>query len=230
METLCGGVSCSHQKRAANWDILPRPDQRSRNLTIIPHKRARMEIWMPSPAEATPAVLAELNHILTNVDAAEFDHFCQSVSRAHQISLYGLGREGLALRGFGMRLMHLGFDAHIAGDVTAQPIGAGDLLIVTSGPGNLTLTAAMIELGRRSGAQVAVVTAQSANPDPQAADLVLTIPAQTMADDQVARSVFLMGSAFEIAMGIIFDLAVMRLVELTGQTTDQIRARHTNLE
>jgi 6-phospho-3-hexuloisomerase len=185
---------------------------------------------VPSPAESTPAVLAELERILTSVDAAEFDAFCTAIANARRISMYGLGREGLALRGFGMRLMHLGLDAHIAGDVTAQPIGPGDLLIVTSGPGDLTLTAAMIALGRRSGAQVAVVTAQPANPDPQAADFVLTIPAQTMADDQAARSVFLMGSAFEIAMGILFDLAVMRLVDLTAQTPTQIRHRHTNLE
>ena len=230
METLCGGVSCSHQKRAANWDILPRPDQFSLNLAIIPRDNARPEAQMPSPADSSKAVLAEIDSILSEVDAGEFDRFCTAIARSRRISMFGLGREGLALRGFAMRLMHIGLDAHFAGDVTAGPIATGDFLIVTSGPGDLTLTAAMIELGHRSGAQVAVVTAQPGNPDPMSADLVLTIPAQTMADDQAARSVFLMGSAFEIAMGIVFDLAVMRLVELTGQNTHQIRARHTNLE
>jgi hypothetical protein len=39
-----------------------------------------------------------------------------------------------------------------------------------------------------------------------------------------------MGSAFEIAELIVFDLASIRLRELTGQTPEQMRDRHTNLE
>jgi 6-phospho-3-hexuloisomerase len=177
-----------------------------------------------------PLAVTELAGIIAEVDDREFDAFCNAIVGARRISLYGLGREGLALRGLGMRLMHLGLDTHMAGDVTAGPVGPGDLLIVTSGPGNLTLTAAMIALGKTAGAKVAVVTAQPRHPDPRAADLVLTIPAQTMATDYEQKSVFLMGSAFEIAMGIVFDLAVARMVDMSSQSVDEIRARHTNLE
>jgi 6-phospho-3-hexuloisomerase len=103
-------------------------------------------------------------------------------------------------------------------------------MIVTSGPGDLTLARAMIDLGKRAGATVLVVTAQPNSPDPRSADLVVTLPAQTMADDQKNPGLLPMGTAFEIALLIFFDLAAIRLRDLTGQTDEQIRARHTNLE
>ncbi|HRA46918.1 MAG TPA: hypothetical protein PK819_02480, partial [Thermomicrobiales bacterium] len=94
--------------------------------------------------ELVPIAIEEIKTILSNVEQDAFDQFCRAVAQSKRISLYGLGREGLALRGFCMRLMHLGLDAQFAGDITAGPIGVSDLLIVTSGPGNLTLTRAMI--------------------------------------------------------------------------------------
>lgn len=176
------------------------------------------------------SILTEIGGVLRGVSESAYHQFCDDVTGAGRIVCYGLGREGLALRAFGMRLAHLGFDAHMAGDVTALPIGPDDLLIVTSGPGNLTLTRAMIELGHRAGARVIVVTAQPDGPDPEAADAVVVIPAQTMANDRDSASVLAMGTAFEIAMGMFFDLAVIRIQELTGQTLERMRARHFNLE
>jgi 6-phospho-3-hexuloisomerase len=181
-------------------------------------------------SELQHAMLAELGDVLSRVPDDSYRQFCDDIIVARRIACFGLGREGLALRAFCMRLAHLGFDAHMAGDVTALPVREGDLLIVTSGPGNLTLTGAMIELGQRAGARVLVVTAQRDAADPQAADRAVVIPAQTMADDRGSASVLAMGTAFEIAMGMFFDLAVIRIQELTGQTHDQLRERHFNLE
>ena len=176
------------------------------------------------------SMLAEIGGVLARVSEEEYRQFCTDIAGASRTVCFGLGREGLALRGFCMRLAHLGLDAHMAGDVTALPIGPGDLLIVTSGPGNLTLTAAMIELGHRAGARVTVITAQPDGPDPNAADARVVIPAQTMANDRASASILAMGTAFEIALGIFFDLAIITLQELTGQTLEQMRQRHFNLE
>jgi 6-phospho-3-hexuloisomerase len=180
--------------------------------------------------ELRSSVIAEVSDVIERVDADAYEAFCREIARARRVVCFGLGREGLALRGFCMRLVHLGFDAHVAGNVTALPVSGGDVVLVTSGPGNLTLTRAMIDLARRASATVIVVTAQPDGPDPKAADLAITIPAQTMADDRGSASVLAMGTAFEIAIGIFFDLAVIRLQELRGQTFEQMRARHFNLE
>ena len=62
-------------------------------------------------------------------------------------------------------------------------------------------------------------------------DVVAVIPAQTMADDQGGKlSVLPMGSLFETAQMIIFEVAILKLRPLFSETADTMRARHTNLE
>ena len=84
---------------------------------------------------------------------------------------------------------------------------------------------------QEAGARVLVVTAQPGGACPVAADLLLTVPAQTMADDTAApRSILPMGSLYEGALYVLFELLVLQLRERLGATPPQMRARHTNLE
>ena len=60
---------------------------------------------------------------------------------------------------------------------------------------------------------------------------MLVLPAQTMRDDRgPTTSVLPMGSLFEGAMYLAFELVVLALGERTGTTPEAMRARHTNLE
>jgi len=54
-----------------------------------------------------------------------------------RVLMHSAGRTGLMLRALVMRLFHLGLDAHMVGDMTAPPIGAGDLLLVNASTGDL---------------------------------------------------------------------------------------------
>ena len=62
--------------------------------------------------------------------------------------------------------------------------------------------------------------------------MVLVIPAQTMADDQApgAASVLPMGSLFEGAQYLTFELLILALRDRLGVDPAAMRARHTNLE
>lgn len=154
----------------------------------------------------------------------------QEMLEAKTIVCFGMGREGLMVRAFCMRLMHLGLDAHMAGDVTTPPIGPGDALFLSTGPGDLLLARSMMELARDAGARVIAITAQPDGPDLRLVDRVIHLPAQTMADDQGSESVLPMGTAFEIAMLVFLDLVAIELRRRTGQSMDDLRARHYNLE
>jgi 6-phospho-3-hexuloisomerase len=130
-----------------------------------------------------------------------------------------------------MRLFHLGIDAHVVGDMTTPPLGHGDLLIVSAGPGDFTTIEALMNIARNAGAKTAVVTAQAAGGAARRADVVLHIPAQTMANDQAGKlSVLPMGSLFEVSMMLVFELIILRLRDHLGETAETMRARHTNLE
>ena len=62
--------------------------------------------------------------------------------------------------------------------------------------------------------------------------LVLVVPAQTMADDQRpdASAVLPMGSVFEGALFVLFEVMILKLKALLGVTAEAMRANHTNME
>jgi 6-phospho-3-hexuloisomerase len=146
--------------------------------------------------------------------------------------VYGVGREGLMMRGLSMRLYHLGLNAHVVGDMSAPPVGPGDLLLVSAGPGDFSTVAGLVGVARAAGADTACVTAQPDGAVPAACNLVLVIPAQTMANDRAAAgvSVLPMGSLFEGAQFLAFEILVLMLREQLGASPEAMRARHTNLE
>lgn len=89
-----------------------------------------------------------------------------------------------------------------------------------------------MQQAKKGGAQTVILTAESAGSAARQADEVLVVPAQTMASDQgaAARSVLPMGSVYEGALFVLFEVMVLKLRELKGATPDTMRARHTNLE
>lgn len=177
------------------------------------------------------AVLADFDAVFTRLDEAAVDRAVDEIARAKRIVLYGVGREGLQVKGFCMRLYHLGRDAAMVGDMTTPPIGSGDLLIVSAGPGRFATVEALMGVARRAGTRTLVVTAQPDGACATAADVVLTIPAQTMADDRgEGVSVLPMGSLYEGAQYILFEVMILKLRERLGVTMEAMRANHTNME
>jgi 6-phospho-3-hexuloisomerase len=174
--------------------------------------------------------LGELEAALARVVPDAGERMADEILGAGTIVCYGLGREGLTVRALCMRLMHLGLRAFMVGDVTPPPVGPGDLVLVSAGPGALRTADTIVDLGREAGARVLVVTAQPAGPVPRKADVVIHLPAQTMADDVGGASLLPMGTAYEIGMLVFFDLVALILTDKTGQSIADLRERHFNLE
>jgi 6-phospho-3-hexuloisomerase len=175
--------------------------------------------------------LAELGGVFDRLDEGAVGALVEALAQAGRIVVTGAGREQLQVMGLAMRLAHMGRDAHVAGEMSCPPVGPGDLLLVTCGPGDLPSVAALMRKARAAGARVAAVTAQPQGPDLALADLVLHLPAQTMANDRGAKtSVLPMGSLFEGALFVLFEVVILRLMARLGVTSEDMRARHTNLE
>src|SRR5690242_18843981 len=175
--------------------------------------------------------LAEIAAVFAGVTADTAGRMCEEILKARRIACYGVGREGLMMKALCMRLMHVGLDAHVVGDMTTPPVGKGDLLIASAGPGFFSTAMALVGVAREAGARTMAITAQPDGPVPRSADVVIELPAQTMANDRGGPASLLpMGSLYEAAQLVFFDLISILLREKTGQSPDQMRARHTNLE
>ena len=182
-------------------------------------------------SDLAAAALSDLGAVFKAMPDDAADDLVEAILSSKRICLYGAGREGLALRGFAMRLFHMGRDAHVVADMTTPPVGPGDLLIVTAGQGWLPTAETFMAIAKEAGARTAIITAQADGRASRKADVRAVIPAQTMANDQGAKvSVLPMGSLFEIAEAIFFELVVLRLRDDVGETAETMRERHTNLE
>jgi 6-phospho-3-hexuloisomerase len=174
--------------------------------------------------------LGEVEAVFAASDPSTAERMCDEILQAQSIACYGVGREGLMMRALCMRLMHLGLKAHVVGDMTTPPISQNDLLVVSAGPGAFSTVLALMNTAQEADARTMVITAE---PDGQAstqADVTIHLPAQTMTSDFSGESILPMGSVYEIAQLVFFDVISVMLREKTEQTSEQMRARHTNLE
>jgi 6-phospho-3-hexuloisomerase len=177
------------------------------------------------------AALDDLGRVFDRIDNDMVEQAVAAIAEARRIALYGVGREGLQIKGFAMRLFHLGRPVSVVGDMTAFALGRGDLLIVSAGPGDFSTVGALMGVAAAAGARTLVVTAQPGGAAAARADVVLHVPAQTMADDTGGSvSVLPMGSLYEGAQYILFEVMILMLRDRLGVTPEAMRANHTNLE
>ena len=184
-----------------------------------------------SLAELSKGALGDLAKVFATMPEDALESLVEAIAAAGRIVVFGLGREGLQMRGFAMRLFHMGREVAVWGDMTTPALGPGDLFIASAGPGELPTARTLIDVARRAGARTTLVTAQSGGALAKHVDVVTVIPAQTMADDRGAKlSILPMGSLFETAQMIAFELVILKLRPRFNETLVTMRARHTNLE
>lgn len=168
--------------------------------------------------------------------AVALHELAAAATRNARVFVHGVGREGLMMRVLCMRLAHLGLSAHVVGDVTAPPIVAGDLLAASAGPGGFPTVDAICGVARSAGARVLLLTARPDGSAAAFANALAHVAAQTMADEGDVEGkgedalLLPMGSLYEGALFVLFEMVVYKLALVLGQTPDMVTARHTNLE
>lgn len=176
-------------------------------------------------------ILSEITNVLEKVEESQIDDFIHEIISANKIVVCGAGRVGYAIRGFGMRLGHLGYKAYTLGDSVVPSIETGDLLIVASGSGETQTIYDIAAIGKRNNAKIAVITG---NPDSrigELADCMITMkaPSKTSAVQGV-KSIQPMSTLNEQCLQLLFDAIVLEIMDKTNQTSEDLWSRHSNLE
>ena len=172
-------------------------------------------------------VLSEVSLVLRRIDEERSRAFVGELSRSRSIYITGVGRSGLVVQAFGQRLMHLGFDVHLAHEITAPAIRRGDLLVACSGTGTTLMPVYMARKARRIGARVVSLTARPRSPLAKASNLTVLIPApleRGRETRQPARSLF------EQVLFLYLDSVVLTAMHGLRIAGRKIRRRHANLE
>jgi 6-phospho-3-hexuloisomerase len=176
--------------------------------------------------------LDELADAVQGVDPGELETFRKALLGAKRIFVTGKGRSGLQMRGFAMRLMHLGRTVFVVDDVTTPASGRGDMLVIGSGSGRTPSLVAYAKGAKREGAKVALLTIAAGSSIAPYADVVVHIPAATpkLPSRDQRPTVLPMGASFELALALLLDLVTLQLMDETGVTSERMFERHANLE
>lgn len=193
-----------------------------------------------TPADQVPAVTssvaviaAEIASALARIEqdaATELSATADLVLDARRIFVLGAGRSGLALRMTAMRLMHLGLEVHVVGEVTAPAIDADDLLLTASGSGTTGGIVRAAETATAAGARIAAITTAPDSPLAALASAVIMVPAAGKLDRSGAASAQYAGSLFEQTVVLVGDALFDALWRRSGQSADDLWPRHANLE
>jgi 6-phospho-3-hexuloisomerase len=177
-------------------------------------------------------VLDEINRALPKINIASTQTFALLICKTKRIYITGVGRSGLVVKAFGQRLMHLGFEIHLADEISAPAIAKGDMLIACSGTGDTELTVYMAKKAKKIGAKIVVLTARPRSRLARYASLLITIPtplerrkkSYNIISTQPARSLF------EQVLFLYLESLIIYLIEILGVTEKGIKKRHANLE
>lgn len=170
-----------------------------------------------------------VDHVVTH-DPVALANFADQLIEARRVFVLGAGRSGLALRMTAMRLMHLGLEVHVVGEVTAPAIETQDLLLTASGSGTTEGIVRNARAAASAGARVAVITTVAKSPLATLASAVIVIPAAGKLDRSESASVQYAGSLFEQCVVLLGDALFHALWKRSGRSADDLWPRHANLE
>lgn len=177
------------------------------------------------------AAFNELSTAVHALDPNQIEGFEAQLISARNILCFGMGRSGLNARAFAMRLMHLGFKAHVVGDVTAPPIAEGDLLIIVSASASSYTLNSIFEKAKKYGANIALLTANPHTALYAVSDACVNFLTPTKLDvSEQDGSLLPMGTLFEQCCYLTLDLVVLDLMQKLNITKEDMMKRHANLE
>lgn len=179
-------------------------------------------------SELVNKVVEENRTVLQKIDFNEVKVLMDEIDKAKTIQLYAMGRMGLSMRGFAMRLKHMGYNAYIVYDTITPCIGKGDLLLDLCGVTNVELN--IIKCAKEAGARIGVLGAHPEFEQGKLADFTVRVPGQIFGGDSEVPSIQPMASLLEQSMFLFTDIVIQLLIEKNHTDMDAMYKRHTNLE
>ena len=179
-----------------------------------------------------PQILSELSSVLSKVDERKVAALVDTIIASKEVFCTGAGRSGFQVKGFAMRLMHLGLKSYVVGETCTPNITNKGLLVICSGSGETKSMVNHCFKAKEVGAKVVLITINPESTIAKLADVVIEIPAVSPKSSVQGdiQSIQPMGSLFEQAEGLDMDTIVVLLMEAMNLTSDKMFGRHANME
>lgn len=177
--------------------------------------------------------------VIDQIDEEQVDKMIDSILNAESIFIVGSGRSELMGKAFAMRLMHLGFDVHVVGDVTTPAIKETDCLIAISGSGETKAVTMAAGTAKETGATVVGITANTSSTLGKRIDIAVNIESKTKEPWKHYTSNVLkgnyddltpMGTLFEDSTHLFLDGLIAEFMARLGKKEIDLKMRHATIE
>jgi 6-phospho-3-hexuloisomerase len=180
------------------------------------------------------------------LDRNQMAAFFNEMLDAKRVYVAGAGRSGFIAKAFGLRLMHLGFDAYVVGETITPAFHHGDTLVVFSGSGETHSMASICETAKELGGKVCLITSSPDSRMSRIADCVVNLGdltgyycrdknsfeiRQLTGMYRSVTSVFApLGTLFETLALVFSDAIISSLMEAKKAEVYELQRRLTNVE
>ena len=177
-------------------------------------------------------ILKEIEKVIIDYDDSSLKIFEKYLLTKERIFLAGVGRTGLVIKSFAMRLMHLGLKVYVVGDINTPSINKNDLLIVGSGSGETETLVTITDKAKSLGVTIVLFTSNRSSKIAKQSRIVLAInsPSPKLKNNHGNKSIQPMGSLFEQSLMIILDSCILYLTKIMDMESTKMFVKHANLE
>jgi 6-phospho-3-hexuloisomerase len=185
--------------------------------------------------ETNNEMLKRISNILNSLEKSQVEGLLRSLvntkEKGKKILVVGVGRSGLVARAFAMRLVHLGFDAHVIGETITPKFVDGDLCLIISGSGRTSISVAVSEMARKLNVETIIITSYPDSPVGRLATQIVEIPGRVdiLREKEYFTSLLTgqhaplrsMSTLFENACSLFLDGVISELIYRLDITTSQ---------
>lgn len=167
------------------------------------------------------------------LDELEMNTFVEEILRAQRIFVAGCGRSRLSLLGFAMRMMHLGKEVYIVGDVVTPAFKKGDVLFAASASGSRGSLIYIAQKAKEYGGTVNLFTSKVDSRMAVYADNILMIPVDKIKETEEFRQNGVDqngGNIFEEMILVLSDSLVEYAADISGVPRSRLMELHANFE
>lgn len=186
------------------------------------------------------SIAENLIDVAESVDQSTLDDFARILISANRIFVMGAGRSGLVAKSFAMRLMHIGFQVYVVGEIVTPAVTAGDVVVAISGSGNTRTISEFGDICKKLNVKLITVTSSKDSTLGRMSDLVVVIdgkqkpsPGKEYMERQLRgnhKSLTPLGTLFELTVAVFLDAFIAKLMVIRGVDESFLKQRHTVLE
>ncbi len=172
-------------------------------------------------------IIETVSDVLQSTCKESESELIENCDKAKRVYISGAGRSKLVGELFAMRLMHMGYDVSVVGEVVTPSIKPGDLLIIVSGSGETEQLMSFAHKAHGVDAQIMLITANPDSTISKYVDQTIHIGEQKQC---VPVKGMPMGTIFELSSLFFFEAVVSRMIHEKGIKETEMIDRHANME